>query len=340
MLKLQDIEFPSKYLTCYESALLASLKYLGAVDEARLMGTQAYFVFSPSDFSISPKFNSIDEEWKRVYGCQVKTMVAVDKEDLRDKLISQLHAGIPVCLPVDLYSLPHTLHYKQLHQHHYVNVFGYDNGRYYMICPYYRFKGWVDADLIHDGFFSPIVSTKGAYLFYITEQPASPLSTQNIGTLVEENCRYMLNLAVPQTMADTEPAYLGLAGLATFTHKFQELTSGQNEETDELFYKSIYINLSRQTTAIGYARYWFHQLIQTCHPPLLTEASAEDLQGQFAHVTQSWKAIGMRLGMGVHGQRIEMIQQITSRLKQVHEQETRLFNTLLGALPDYEYGTL
>lgn len=340
MHKLQDSEFPSKHLTCYESVLIASLKHQGPIQEALLLGTQAYFVFSPDDFTISPRFNSVDEEWKRVYNYQVQTLLVTDRVDLKNKLVSLLNADVPICLPVDLYSLPHTLHHQQLHQHHYVNIFGYDDDRYYMVCPYYRFKGWVDTELIHSGFFSPVVKARGAHLSYMPKLRLSPLSTQVVSNLVEENCRYMLNLAVPPTMTDVNPSYLGLAGIQTFIRHFQTLISEQDESSDTSSHKTIYINLSRHLMAIGYSRYWFHKLIQSCQPALFTPATADEVQNQFTNAAQAWKAIGMRLGMGVHGQRAAMIQHVVRQLKQIQEQETHLFNSLLGTLPDYEWGTI
>jgi hypothetical protein len=342
MFKLRDVEFPSKYLTCYESVLITILKYLGLAEETPLMGTQAYFVWKPAYSTISPRFNHADEEWKRVHGLQVETVPAT-QADLRDKIIARLDVNLPVCLPVDLYSLPHTLHCNQTHQHHYVNVFGYDDSRYYMVCPYYRFKGWVDADLIHTGFFSPTVTagmgTKGQRLIVVPALKLEALSTERVRALVEESCQYMLGLAVPAAVADVDPQYLGLAGLRTFLDRFQELAAEQ-EQDDDSSHKITFVNLSRQIAAIGHSRHWFHKLIQTCQPPLLEVDLADDLQTQFADVIQSWKAISMRLGMGAHGQRIDMIHHVARRLERVCEQESELFHTLLGALPDYEWGLL
>lgn len=338
MLKLQEIEFPSKQLTCYESVLITALKYQGLADETALVGTQAGFVFSPADFSVSPRFHSVDEEWARIYGYQVETLAAAEPSDLRDKVVARLHAGRPVCLPVDLYSLPHTLHYQQLHQHHYVTIFGYDEAYYYMICPYYRFKGWVEAALIHSGFFSPVVEAKGAHLICLPDLGKLPaLATERVSELVEENCRYMLNLAVPEVMTQEAPHYFGLEGMRTFAQQFQKRVT---EGGDDPASRAVYINLSRHVLTIGYSRYWFYQLIQSCQPGWLTPPLAGELQRQFTEVTQSWNAIGLRLGMGVHGQRLEMMQRVARQLEQIQERESRLFNTLLAALPDYEWGII
>ncbi|MCP5096080.1 MAG: hypothetical protein GY943_11040 [Chloroflexi bacterium] len=333
MLNLDQIEFPSKQLTCYESVLMTLLKHQGVCDEPRLMGTQAYFVFTPSALTISAKFNSVDQEWRRLYGRQPELFTVQNEDELHNKIKSLLDADVPVCLPVDLFSLPHTLHHKQLHQHHYINIFGVDNGRYYMVCPYYRFQGWVDADLIHSSFFSQVVATKGAFLITLPKFTLPPIDPQTIITLVEDNCRYMLNLATPESVADVDSRYLGIAGMQTFAHHFQRLA---DEPDNEVTYKSAYVNLSRHLTAVSHSRYWFHKLIQNHQPDLLST----DLQRQFEDVVQAWKAIGIRLGMAVHGGRANMMQTVAISLKKMHEQETRLFNTLLGALPDYEQGTL
>lgn len=337
MLKVDSIEFPSKYSTCYESVLLTLLRHQGVPDEAALLGTQAVFVFTPNPLSISAKFNSVDDEWRRLYGYQIEALLITDEADLELELSVRLEAGKPVCLPVDIYALPHTMHYQQLHQHHYVNIFAQENGRYYMVCPYYRFQGWVDAPLIHDGFFSPVVATKGANLITVPEVERPFLTEDMLLALVEENCRYMLNLGSPPALAGTESCYLGLAGLQTFAQRFQHMA---DEPDSAVTYKESYINLSRHFTAVGHSRHWFQQLIEGQGANLFVPATLENLSERFTAVIQAWNALGIQMGMGVHGQRAEIIQRVAAGIKKVYEQETHLFNTLLGALPDYEQGIL
>lgn len=337
MHQLPDIEFPAKHLSCYESVLLNCLRYQGLTEETPLVGTQAFFVFAPDDFTVSSRFNAVDEEWQRIYGYQVETQAVPTPTALREALIERLQADQPACLPVDLYALPHTLHYQQLHQHHYINIWGYDDERYYMVCPYYRFKGWVKAELIHNGFFSSVVAARGAYLIGVPEFHIPRLTTEQVSQLVEESCRYMLNLDIPQTLIHQEPRYLGLTGIHTFTAHFQALLTG---EADESTHRTRYINLSRHLMAVGYSRHWFHKLIQSCQPALITPAQANELDSLFTQVVQAWNAIGLRLGMGVHGQRAALRQRVVGQLQQVAEQETHLFNTLLGMLPTYEGGTI
>ena len=338
MLTLDSIEFPSKYLTCYESVLLTLLKHQGVHDEAALLGTQACFVFEPTLLTISPKFSSVDDEWQRLYGYQIEAVPIDDVAVLQQELSTRLGANTPVCLPVDIYALPHTMHYQQLHQHHYVNIFAWENGRYYMVCPYYRFQGWVDAALVHEGFFSPVVAAKGAYLMTVPDVTRPPfLSEESLLTIIEENCRYMLNLDVPVTLADDAPHNLGLAGLQTFAHRFQQMA---DEPDSAVTYKSSYINLSRHFATVGHSRYWFKQLIEEQGTTLFAPTVLQNLSEQFTAVIQAWKTLGLQMGMGVHGQRAAIIQRVAAGVKNMVEQETRLFNTLLGALPDYEQGTL
>lgn len=337
MLNVDSVKFPSKYLTCYESVLLTLLRHQGVPDEAALVGTQAGFVFTPEPVAVSGKFNSVDDEWRRLYGYQVEALPVMDDADLAQQLRVRLAAGQPVCLPVDIFVLPHTMHHQQLHQHHYVNLFAWENGRYYMVCPYYRFQGWVDAALIHDGFFAPVVAAKGAYVITVPEVKRPFLGEELLLTLVEDNCRYMLNLAVPPAWAGTESGYLGLAGLQTFAKRLQQMAA---ESDGAVIYKDAYINLSRHFTAVGHSRYWFQQLLESQGAALFVSTTLENLAEQFTAVIQAWKAAGIQMGMGVHGQRAEIIQRVAAGIKKIYEQEARLFNTLLGALPDYEQGTL
>lgn len=334
MLKLQDVEFPSKNLTCYESVLVTLLKYLGLPEETSLMGTQAYFVLDETGLSLSPRFNRVDQEWQRIHGLQVEFSTVADEAELNGKLVASLDADLPVCLAVDIYFLPHTTHHLHLHQRHYLTLFGYDTDRYYVVCPYYRFKGWLDAALIHTSFFSP--ASERRHLIVIPELKLQTLSGPMVQALAQENCRYMLGLAVPEALAAAEPCRLGLAGIRTLAERLDKLLA---ERDDDLPHQTL-INLSRQIMAVGYSRYWFQRLIQTCPQQLLLPEQAADLDAQFANAIHAWKAIGLRLGMGVHGQHRAKIAHAARQIGRVHDQEDWLFKALLGALPDYEWGKL
>ena len=330
---MHPIPYPSKYLTCYESVLMTLLQQQEVADEVALMGTQACFVLNPATVAITPKVYSVDEVWQRLYGYEVQTSAAANAADLRSQLTAHLDAGRPVCLPVDIFTLPHTLHYQQLHQHHYVTIFGRENGRYYMVCPYYRHQAWVDEALIHDGFFADVVATRGAYLIYLPPLTPPTLSAERVLTVIEENCHYMLNLAAPPASLDIDSKHIGLAGMATFAQQFSAIV---DQTTADNLNKSTYVNLSRHFATMGHSRYWFQQLITQYQPHLLTPA----LNEQFVAVAQAWQAMGLRLGMGVHGERQGMLRQVAGRLQEIQVQETRLFNTLLEALPTYEGGIL
>jgi hypothetical protein len=382
MFKLKDVEFPSTFLSCYESVLITILKYMGLPEETLLMGTQAYFVlreasggvWPPSNgvdeawervcglgidalpvadeidlrdrmaarlnegtpiCSVSPRFNSVDEEWKRVHGLGIETSSVADEADLRDGLAARLDEGMPVCLCVDLYFLPHTPHYNHLHQRHYVDIFGHDGHRYYVVCPHYRFRGWVDWDVIRAGFFSPTIRRK--CLIFIPQLRVETLSPARVQALVQESCQYMLGLAVPAAVADVAPQYLGLSGIRTFSDRLQKLVAGQD---GDLLREALLLHISRRIKVVGYSRYWFYRLIQTCQRHLLSADPTVNLQEQFANVAQSWRAIGIRLSVGVRGNRPEMAEYAARQLERVYEQEEQLFNGLLGALPDCEGGKI
>lgn len=337
MLSVDTIAYPSKYLSCYEAVLMTLLKHQGIHDEAALFGTQAYFVFTPEPLGISPRFNSVDAEWQRLYGYQVQVQSIADEAALRRAVDHNLAQGVPVCLPVDIFALPHTMHYQQLHQHHYVNLFAVENGRFYLVCPYYRFQGWVDAALVHDGFFSPVVAAKGATIITLPMVERPLLTAAAVLNLIEDNCRAMLNLATPPALASMAPPLIGLAGLQTFAANFQQMADTPDSA---VVFKSDYINLSRHLTAVGHSRYWLQQLIAQQGSALFSPDAQETIAQQFTAVIQAWKSLGLQLGMGVHGQRAAIIQRVAAGIQEMHKQETRLFNTLLGALPTYEQGTL
>ncbi len=253
MQKLILPDFPSQYLECYASALISILKYMGLSKQIPLLGTQTYFVLWSDINSISSRFNWIDDEWERIHGLVSKTIPILNHTDLTDKIISKIQSGLPVCLPLDIYFLPHTSHHNSLHQIHFINIFGYDDKQYYMVCPYYRFKGWVAHDLIHTAFFAPITEKKE--LIFIPELKVKILSHENVHQLIQESCQYMLGLAIPEELAHFEPQYLGLAGIRTFSDHLKKITDGHGSYT-----AANMQNLSREIMTIGYSRYWFDKL--------------------------------------------------------------------------------
>jgi hypothetical protein len=335
MVKLKDVEFPIRYLNCYEAVIITILKHMGLVDETPLMGTQAYFVLRDAVLGVQPGVNSEEEEWKRVHGLTVERSPIANEVDLRDEIVAKLNNDMPVCLIADLYFLPHTPYYRYQHYPHYINIFGYDNNNhYYMICPYYRFRGWVDSDLIHTGFFSPALPAVSAneHLVFVPELKLETLSPERVCSLVQENCQYMLGLAAPEVRPDLQPHQFGLLGIRTFSALFQELVAGQRENASS----SHLLVLSSELRWIGYSRYWLHKLIQTCEEYLLPEHAVVDIRDQFMTIVESWKDISIRLGASVHGNRLEEVERIPLQLEGIYRQEERLFNSLLGMLPNRE----
>jgi hypothetical protein len=328
MLKPEDVEFPSEYFECYESVLMTILKCMGLVDEASVMGTQAYFVLYPDTPSVVPRFNRVQEEWQRVFGLEVKVSPIFNKGDLKDAIATNLDAGMPICLPVDIYLLSHTPHYNRLHQHHYVGLFGHDDGRYYMICPYYRFRGWVDKDLVYRGFFAPVVE-KHRQISTVPKLELAPLSAERACVLVRESCEYMLGLATPEALTDMESQCLGLAGIRTCAGLARRLLIDQN-----MVPRNNLLLLSSQFKEIGYSRYWFHKFLQTFQRSLLPANGVDDLLNRFETIVKSWKTIGTMLGAGVHGNNPRLMQRAVLEIEKVHEQENQLFYNLLEALPD------
>ncbi len=332
MIKLENIAYPSQYLDCYEAVLITILKHMGLTEETPLMGTQAYFVLGEA--SVCPRFNRIDEEWERIHSLKVHILPVADKHDLRAKIIAKLDDSMPLCLPVDIYSLPHTPHYKHLHQVHYVDVFGYDDSRYYLVCPYYHYMGWVDSSLIHDALFSPVISDN--CLRFIPELKLETLSHERGYRLVEESCQYMLGLTVPEALTWVDSKYLGLAGIRTLSEFLHELVLTQNQELP----RDIFLSLSNQLKSIRDSRHWFGKFAMTYLATLVSSELAGNLQRQFELAVQTWEKVSKRLGAGTHARNPAMIGQAVLGLDQVYECERQLFNGLLGMLPGYETGKI
>jgi len=333
MAKLKDVSFPNRYLDCFEAALVTALKYIGVLEETLLIGRRVHFVLDEARFDIAPRSCCVTEEWERDHGLTLGTLTVDDETDLKDQIMTQVSHDVPVCMPVDIYFLPFTPHHNNLHQSHFVNVFGYDDDIYYIVCPYYRFRGWLDSGLMHSAFFS--LAAELRKLFFVTESKLKGLSPNKVHQLLRESCYNMLGLAVPGALTGVNTQHLGLAGIRTFSDLLCNLLIEQHER---LPFNTL--ELSQQLMAVSYSRYWFRKLIEAYQQYLLPASVATRLLEQLVDATELWKAIGVQTGASVHANNQEMMKRAATIFGQVHKQEYFIFNTLLGALPDYEGGII
>lgn len=332
--KLEPADFPNRHLDCYEASLICILRYLGLPEETPLMaGAHTYFVFDEDNLNVWPRSRSIQYDWRRIHGLEVETCPVTCEAGLRGQLKDKLDAGLPVCLPVDIYFLPHTNHYRRLHLVHHLDVFGYSEDQYYIVSPYYRFQGWMDAAVLHSSVFSPVNSRR--CLMSVPELRWKTLLAEQVQDLVRQSCEYMLGLAVPEGLVDRPSQRVGLAGLLSFVALLSELSVRREKNL-----QTKLLVLSTQVTAVGYSRYWFHRLVQSHQAHLGTPQVMGDLNRLLSAVASSWMAVGMRFGAAVHARDYGVMEQVTCRIDRLYGQEHQLFNCLLGALPDYEKGCL
>jgi hypothetical protein len=191
----------------------------------------------------------------------------------------------------------------------------------------------MDLDIVHASFFSPTIYRKS--IIFVPELKLQVLSSEMVCSLVEESCKYMLGLTVPALLNGTNHQFLGLAGIRSFDKILQQLIAKPNHES-----LSTVLNLSVDIISVGCSRYWFHKLIQTVQKELLPADTAANLQEQFTNLIQLWRTVGLRLGAGVHANQCNMMKQAASRLEQIYDQEYKIFNSLLDALPDHEGGII
>lgn len=308
---------------------------MGWPDISALVGTQAYFVFDQADLGVRPRFNRIQDEWQRIYRLSVQYTAVSTEFQLNEQIAASLDDRLPVCLPLDIFWLPYTPHYQRLKQIHFVNIFGYDRGKYYIVCPYYRYMGWLDAAHIHTAFFASS-SGLSRNIISIPYQEAVALSEEQVYRLVQESCQNMLGLTIPEALAEMDPQHLGLVGISTFASCLQEALSPQRLPmlTGEL------LDLSRHLMSIGNSRYWFYKLIEPYNQSLFYLNGMPNPQEQFETVTRSWRGIGRMLGTIVHTGKSEKAAWISRCVKEISADESKLFSNLLGALPGYEAGYL
>jgi hypothetical protein len=332
--KLEPVDFPDPHLDCYEASLMSILRYMGLPEETPLMGgAHAYFTLDEDNLSVWARLHSMQHEWQRMHGLKIETCAVTHETNLQEQLVDKLDNGIPVCFSVDIYFLPHTSHYRHLHVVHHLDVFGYDDDQYYVVSPYYRFQGWIDVNVLHSSIFSPANSHRR--LIFVPELVWKPLSVGQVQALVRESCEYMLGLVIPEALANRDSRQLGLTGISSFAALLRALTTKQHEDL-----QTSLLVLSAQVMAIGYSRYWLQRLIQSCQPNLLSTRVMSDLSDLFSAIVSAWRAVGMRFGVTIHAHDCDAIETVACRIEELYGQEYQLFNTLLGALPDYDEGYL
>lgn len=326
--------FPSAYHDCYEATLMNICMYMGLLDELPLMSMHAYFLFIQDDVSVFPRCQTLKSEWERNHGLRIQSSQVADTFDMQKQLRDNLDSGTPVCLPLDIYFLPHTSHYHHLHTVHYLAIFGYSNDQYYIISPYYRYRGWINANAIYESFFSPINFYRS--LISVSRLRPKVGSDEQVLGLIRESCQYMLGFATPTEWHNyTGPKALGLAGILSLSTFIKQLPTLQDEDIE-----TGLLELSAQIISIGNSRYWFRQMLQSCQLSFLSPETAAYLDKLFSAVIPAWRAAGTRFGAAIHEGNKKVIEQTGDRIKSIYEQEQLLFNTLLGALPDYEAGSL
>jgi acyl carrier protein len=167
-------------------------------------------------------------------------------------------------------------------------------------------------------------------LIAVPELDLETLSFDKVRNLVEQSCRYMTGLAVPETLTGVASDCLGLAGIRTFSNYAKALVPEQerNLARDMLLY------LSRQLMWVASSRYWFHQLIQRFQEQLLPVADERGvLLRQFETVIQTWRTVGARLGSDAHTGDPDAATRVAVGLEKAYKREARLFLGLLAALP-------
>lgn len=339
MVIVEKVEYPSQYLECLESVLVTILNYMGWSDTPALMGTQAYFRFDPDNWDVRSRYNRIYEEWNRIYGITLENSAISSEAQLNEQILAKLTERIPVCLPLDVYWLPYTPHYQRLYQLHFVNIFGYKDDSYYVVCPYYQFTGWVELEHIYTSFFS----RSGGFsrrVLWLPFKKYSPLSSEKVRQLIIESCQSMIGLTIPNPLTEIQPQYLGLEGIKTFSAQFINAISCDKSNISP----THLTNLSRHLLSVGNSRYWLHELLKQNSHLLLTSEVVDSFQKQFETVFRAWRGLGRTLGMLIHAEKSgtgsKKHEAISKHLEKLYSGECSLFYNLLDALGECETGVL
>ena len=304
-----------------DAVLITILKAMGLEDEAGLLGRRGFFVVPETGLEISPRIYSMEREWAD-YLDLVHRPLAVDELDAAVE--EALGRGLPVCLSVDLYSWPHTPHFGQRRQRHYISIFGVDGADYHVLCPYYGFEGSVPKREVLESYLSSGTRLEG--LITLEALSLGTLSVDQVRGVARESCAFMLGSAVPEGMEDVDPDRLGCAGIATFAARLENLIENHDGDLHPL---DGLADLSRYLLGVGYARHWLFRLLSSDGAGLL---DGEGVRDRWDAVVQAWIAAGKRLAMGLYGRRDRLIVQSLRRVGELADLERVLFTQLRDAL--------
>lgn len=326
---IENVEFPSGYLDCYEATIITILKFMGLASDSLIMGTQVFFYFKLENNGafIFPRSNQIQQEWENIFGLTVKTESVLNEKSLREIISSKLRLRLPVCLPTDLYFLPYTPHFGSLHQRHFLNIFGYDQNRYFVVCPYYRYSGWLEEEEIIRSFFS-LDSGVGLNVMFIPNYESRKLPLDRAKSLIIRSCRNMLGLEAPDELSHVDIKYLGLQGIQTFSEYLERSIKVFPIEARR---KEI-LDLSRQMLSIGNSRYWFYKFVEMYQEQLFSIELVKDLETQFEEIVQLWRGIGRLIGVSIYTHKPEKMEVVSISLHKAYDLERNLFTSLLNLL--------
>lgn len=332
---IEFLGFPDPNHDCFESSLICILQHLIGVEELSLMTKHNYLVFNFINKSVFPRANSIVSSWESLHGLKLETHEILDKKAFVEVTNFKLDANTPICVPVDIYYLPHTSHYNQIHIVHYLNVFGFNEKEYYIVSPYYKYAGWVEKKVLHDAFFS--AHNKKSCIYYFSQIEWRDASQEQKTKILIESCEYMLGLKYPIDInaARQESIQVGLIGITSLS----SLLRDENILSDKKNFNEN-LELSSQLLSMGYSRYWLRESILNNKYVKLPPKRIGELTSFLFEIERLWRAAGTRFGGAIYSGNLNMVLQSKKRVDEIHKLEHDFYKELLSELSVFERGSL
>ncbi|WEG19159.1 BtrH N-terminal domain-containing protein (plasmid) [Alkalihalophilus pseudofirmus] len=232
--------------------------------------------FKPnSDFVMSPYYLSLQDELKS-YGFILNQKEFNDIQSFQEALLKCIEQEIIVGVSVDLYNLPYSVFYQDLHYEHDIEVISYHENTYVICDHYYNYFGEISSE----DFMKAIENQakQGSLRIYYIEtypdhvsQKSESIIQRNIDAL-EGNISYS-NYG--------EFSYIGIEAINEFKEQLiNEFSKRTNLEEQDKLFNTIYPSIKE----MSFSRYHFKNYLEKTN-------KSKKLVMQYHDVSQSWSIL-------------------------------------------------
>jgi hypothetical protein len=302
--ELETTLYNSNYHNCEHIVLSAMMRELNV--NLDLFWTQSILHFQDTNEEgfLTPYYRSILEDLK-----EIGVNYEIVKETNLSKFIERMKAQIvesPICLYTDIFELPYSIHYKQLHEMHAIEIYQYNKGKWLIKDHYYKYQGTIDTAQLENSIQSLINNgLKGDLSFLFLRRLDTNFCYLDPYEVIRRN--------LEMNKTGNKELVFGLKAIDYFLKSFEINIQRENANALENQYSEL--------KELANSRYHLSQYFKF--------RNVEDLGDLSWEASQNWLvAANMVLRLIVSAEIGNMKPRILKRMKIVYESEQRLLNCM------------